>query len=220
MTPRERMLSAIGGAAADRVPFTTYDCHPRAWGPHAGAAEYRPILEAVARTGAAVLCKVRPECTGSLPAPEVAETAESGERISVAVLHTPAGPLRRVLRKPPDQPARCVEPYLESDEDIDLRALRQAAAGGMTLMGYVQDRELYTLTTQQVRRHVAEMPAPAAGEARFVASPTCTPFSIPPPRRYVANYVAFLEAVAELGARGRRRHTFRAAGLAGADDEE
>ncbi len=33
-----------------------------------------------------------------------------------------------------------------------------------------------------------------------IAAPTCTPFQFPPTAKYVANYAAFLEAGAALGA--------------------
>ena len=119
MTPHERVFAAIRGEPVDRLPVCTYNCHPFSWGRHAAWAEYAPILEAVERCGAAVLCKVPVGRTGGLLAPaDVVQLAEGGERVTTSVLETPAGPLRKVVRKPADQPAYCVEHYVKDDEDI------------------------------------------------------------------------------------------------------
>ena len=119
MTPGQRMLAAIRGEPVDRMPFATYNCHRFRWGDHARDDAYRPILEAVARTGAGVLCKVSARRSGGLPAPEITQTHDAGESVTTAVLRTPAGPLRQVLRKPPGQPARHTEPYIKTDRDIE-----------------------------------------------------------------------------------------------------
>lgn len=367
MTPRQRMLAAIRGEPADRLPSATYNCHWFSWGDHAGCPEYVPILRAVRRTGAAVLCKVRPESAGGLPEPALTRTFDGAEQVTTAVLETPKGPLRRVLRKPPGQPARCVEHYLKTDQDIarflsiepspvrweidgllarceeigqaglayldypdpfgtvaslfdqenfllrvqtdagplmelieqafrhaadslrrllellsgprptvlfytcgpelatppllgpdvfarmvtpyqarlaemihergfavslhchgrvrqvlseilkcsfdvlepiepppqgdiDLAGLRSAVQGRTTLMGYVQDQDFYMSRPEQIRDHLAAIVAAIGGDGRYIATPTCTPFAFPPPPQYVSNYVAFLEAAAELGA--------------------
>ncbi len=118
MTPRERMFAAVRGRPTDRMPVATYNCHGFSFGRHGSCAEYGPILEAVERTGAGVLCKVQAERSGGLPPAEATETTRGGERITTWVLHTPGGALRSVTRKPPGQPARRVEPYVKSDEDI------------------------------------------------------------------------------------------------------
>jgi len=119
VTPQQRMLAAIRGEAVDRLPFATYNCHPFAWAEHAAWPEYRPMLEAIRRTGAGMLCKVGAESAGGLPAPTGARTLADGVEVTTEVLDTPKGPLRRVLRRPPGQPARCVEPYIKSDEDVE-----------------------------------------------------------------------------------------------------
>lgn len=367
MTPQQRMLAAIRGEPLDRLAAATYNCHGFAWGQHAACAEYGPILAAVRRTGAGMLCKVSAGRSGGLPAPKSTRTVQGGEAVTTEVLQTPAGPLRRVVRQPPGQPSRCVEPYVKSDADIerllslkprpvrwrldgllakcsdigtdgvpylgyadpfasvitlfdqedllvrvhteldaivalidsafarteeeltslldalapagaevlfytggpeyatpplmppevfarvvtpyhsrltalirrrgfpvslhchgrirqvlgeilkcgfdvlepiepppqgdiDLAGLRAAAGETMSLMGYVQDQDLYTATPEQIREHVASIVATVGAGSRHVATPTCTPFQFPPTPAYVANYVAFLEAAAELGA--------------------
>jgi len=113
------MLAAIRGEPVDRLPAATYNCHPFSWGRHREWAEYGPILDAVRRTGAGMLCKVGGRRSGGLPEPEVAETVEGGHRVSTCVLPTPEGPLRRVVVAPPGQPSRCVEPYVKDARDID-----------------------------------------------------------------------------------------------------
>jgi hypothetical protein len=366
MNSGERMLAAIRGEPVDRMPFSTYNCHGFGWGSHAREAAYRPILDAIARTGAGVLCKVSAVASGGLPAPEITETLEGGDRVTTAVLRTPAGALRRVLRKPPGQPARHTEPYIKTDRDIerfasleaeplrwdvrellkrckeigaagvayldyddplasavglfeqedvlirlhtdpgpvldlmerafkrirqgllallevlprggnicfytcgpeyatpplmppalfgrlvtpyhrelvgliheygfpasmhchgrvrqaigevlrcgfdvlepvepppqgdiDLAGLRAAAGEKLALMGYVQDQDLHTATPERIRSHVAGIVEVIGRGSRFIATPTCTPFQFPPTEQYVANYVAQLEAAAELGA--------------------
>jgi len=361
------MLAAIRGEPVDRLPAATYNCHPFSWGSHGKCAEYGPILDAVRRTGAGVLCKVRARRSGGLPEPEVTETVEDGHRVSTCVLTTPKGPLRRVVVAPPGQPARCVEPYVKDDRDIDrllslgigavrwdvqpvvdacqeigqaglayvdytdpfgwvvtlfeqedllirihadpspvirliewafdrvrdelaglldalaatgaevllytcgpeyatpplmsprtfarvitpyqgplvamihargfaasmhchgrvrqvleevlackfdvlepieppvqgdisLPELRRRVGERLCLMGHVQDQEFYTAGAERIREHVAHIAGTIGEGTRFVATPTCTPFAFPPPERYVANYVAFLEAAAALGA--------------------
>ena len=119
MTPHQRMLAAIRGEPVDRLPVATYNCHPFSWGKHREWPEYAPILDAVRRTGAGVLCKVRGRRRGGLPEPEVTETVKDGHRVSTWALATPAGALQRVVVAPPDQPARCVEPYVKDDKDIE-----------------------------------------------------------------------------------------------------
>ena len=368
MTPHQRMFAAIGGEPVDRLPFATYNCHGFGFGGHAGRAGYGPILEAVRRTGAGVLCKVSARrIGGEWCREEWSEQTEGSDRVTTRVLHTPAGPLRAVTRKPPDQPARCVEHFLKDDRDIErflsqrpgpvvcdadrLRAhceeigphgvayvgyhdpfgivsglfdqedflirihtdpdpiqtllewafrwarddlaallealsktqvkvllyccgpewatpplmppevfprvvtpfqsrlvamihehgrpaslhchgrvrqvfgevprcgfdalepieppdqgdislaeLRAAAGDALCLMGYVQDQWFYTSTPQRIRRHLAEIVETIGRGTRFIATGTCTPFQFPPTPAYVANYVAFLEAAAELGA--------------------
>lgn len=367
MTPQQRMLAAIRGEPVDRLPFATYNCHPFSWGEHAACAGYGPILEAVRRTGAGMLCKVHAKSVGGLPEANLARKIEARQEVTTAVLETPKGLLRRVHRKPLGQPARCVEHYLKTEEDVDkflsiqpapvrwniddllarckeigpagvayldypdpfgdivslfdqedflirvrtdpgslitlieqafqrtqealrrllellsgprppvlfytcgpelatppltgpdvfarmvtphqsrlvsmiheygfpaslhchgrvrqvlgeilkcgfdllepiepppqgdveLSRLRALAGQRMALAGYVQDQDLHTATPEKVRNHVAAIVAAVGRDTRYIATPTCTPFDFPPKPTFVANYVAFLEAAAELGA--------------------
>ena len=124
MTPQQRMLAAIRGEPVDRLPFATYNCHPFSWGryvtfSHGDWPEYRPIIEAVARTGAGMLCKVSAKPTGGLPCPKVTTIMQDGQEVRTEVLETPAGPLRRVYRKPSDQPGMWTEHYIKTDADIE-----------------------------------------------------------------------------------------------------
>ena len=367
MTPQQRMLAAIRREPVDRLAFATYNCHPFSWGEHAAWPEYAAVFDAIRQTGAGMLCKVRPGPTSDLPEPRIRRAVEGPEAVTTAILDTPRGPLRQTLRKPPGQPARCVEPYLKTDEDIekflaiepvrrrpnvddllahcreigpaglayvdyadpfgqvaslfdqedflvrihaspepvmtliehafrrireslhrllellaeqrptvllytcgpelatppltspqvfarmvtpyqsrlvsmihehdfpaslhchgrvrqvlpeilecgfdvlepiepppqgdiDLADLRRAAGDRMALMGYVQDQDLYTATPEAIRDHLAGIVEVVGAETGYVATPTCTPFDFPPGEGYVANYIAFLAAGAELGA--------------------
>jgi len=370
VSPAERMWAAVRGEPADRLPFATYNCHGFSWGGHAACPEYAPILEAIRRTGAGMLCKLRARRAGGMPAPQVARAVEGDQELTTETLATPGGTLRRVFRNRRGQPARCVEHYLKTDADvesflslrpepvrweidellamvgeigragvayldyrdpfgsvaglfdqedflirihtdpapvmalierafrttrdelhallevlsgprpnvlfytcgpewatpplmrpelfarvvtpyqsplvamihehgfpvslhchgrvrlalpeilkcrfdvlepieppsqgdIDLGELRAAVGDQMALMGYVQDQDFFTATPQRMRDHVARIVAAigrGAAARRYIATPTCTPFAFPPPPQYVANYVAFLEAAAELGA--------------------
>jgi uroporphyrinogen-III decarboxylase len=121
------MLAAIRGEPVDRLPVATYNCHPFSWGEHRKWPQYRPILDAVRRTGAGMLCKAYATGTGGVPEPSWSEVTRDGHRICTAVLETPAGPLRKVIDQPPDQPGRTMEHYIKSDEDIErVMSLRPA----------------------------------------------------------------------------------------------
>ncbi len=367
MTPQQRMLAAIEGRQPDRLPIATYNCHPFSFGSHRACEGYAPILEAVRRTGAGMLCKIKCPRTGGLQAPEWIETIEGDTKVVTEILHTPAGDLRQVSRKPPDQPGYTVEHFIKTDADIetyasvtteevrwdvdgllahcreigdaglanvgyldpmaqacrlfsqedllirvgtdpepvlhlielaceriagelkgllaalkptraplvfhtggpelatppltppsffaravtphqsrlvamiqeagfaavlhchgrvklvlaeilkcgydalepieppvqgdiDLPALREATDGRMCLIGHVQDQELHMLTPNDIRAHMAYIARTIGRGSRYIATPTCTPFQFPPTEKYVANYIAFLEAGAALGA--------------------
>ncbi|MCD6364770.1 MAG: hypothetical protein J7M14_02725 [Planctomycetes bacterium] len=375
MTPQERILAAIRGEQVDRLPAATYNFHGFSWSGHTQWRQYAPMLEAIPRTDTCMLCKLYLPRTGGPPQATEVRTIDSGETITTTVLETPAGALRQVHRKPPDQPSRLVEPFIKTDEDIkrfislpltparvdvhelrrrckeigprglayvhyddpfgrivthfaqedilirivtdpqplrglldrafehiregleallkelaedppallfyttgpelacpplmspkefawlvspyqkrlvalihkygfavsahchgrvsqvldemlecdfdllepiepppqgdiDLAELRRRTRGRIALLGYMQDQDLYTATVQEIREHVAMIAREVGRDTRFIVAPTCTPFDFPPSERYVANYVAFLEAAAEFGSRrnsGRMR---------------
>lgn len=77
--------------------------------------------------------------------------------------------------------------------DIGLEELLRDWSPSIALMGYVQDQDLHTGTPEQVRAMVRETARIARGKGRYIASPTCTPYSHPPAARYVENYLALLE---------------------------
>lgn len=118
MTPRERMLTAVARKPTDRFAFSTYNCHPFAWGPHAAGPGYAPLLDAIDRTSAGCLCKVGARRSGGLPVETVA-TRDGSTVVTTATLHTPRGPLVRVARTPPGQPSMCVRHFIQDDGDVE-----------------------------------------------------------------------------------------------------
>jgi hypothetical protein len=118
VSPRERLLAALARRPADRFACSTYNCHPFAWGGHVSEPGYAPLLDAVARTGAACLCKISARRTGGAPS-EVTEARDGATVVTTARLETPKGPLVRVIRTPPGQPSMCVRHFLHDDADIE-----------------------------------------------------------------------------------------------------
>jgi len=57
MTAQQHMLAAIAGEPVDRLPVSTYNCHPFGTTRHHEFPEYEPIFDAARETGAAMLCK-------------------------------------------------------------------------------------------------------------------------------------------------------------------
>ena len=117
-TPRETLLAAIGRRPAGGFCFSTYNCHPFAWGPHAAEPGYRPILEAIDRAAAACLCKVSATRRGGLE-PRVSQSREGSTLVTTAKLATPRGELIRVTRTPPGQPSMCVRHFVQDDADVE-----------------------------------------------------------------------------------------------------
>ena len=119
MTPRQIMFNAIARKPVDRFPFSTYNCHPFAWGAHLNAPGYTPILDKIAATSVGCLSKVyaRPV---SEPSPvESLQRVEGTDTYTTFTYHTPLGPLTRVTRKPADQPGMCVKHYLTEPGDVE-----------------------------------------------------------------------------------------------------
>lgn len=75
-------------------------------------------------------------------------------------------------------------------------------AGGMCLMGYIQDQDLYTARPGEMRekvRAVCEL-VKARGCTGYIMTSTATPYMDSPPEDFVRNYIEYLQAAQELGA--------------------
>jgi len=119
MTPRQRMFNAIARKPVDRLPFSTYNCHPFAWGAHRGAPGYGPILEKIEGTSVTCLCKVSARSVREGSDFETHHRAEGADTYTTVTWRTPLGPLTRVTRRPADQPGMCVKHYIEDARDVE-----------------------------------------------------------------------------------------------------
>ena len=77
--------------------------------------------------------------------------------------------------------------------NISLTDLTRIAGDRISLMGYIQDQDLYLLSEDEVREHVREIARHVEGNSGYICCPTCTPFQHPPTDKYVTNYLAFLD---------------------------
>ena len=77
--------------------------------------------------------------------------------------------------------------------NISLEDLTKAADAKIGLMGYVQDQDFYLLSENQIREHVRRIADHVGESSGYICCPTCTPFQHPPSRKYVTNYLAFLD---------------------------
>lgn len=112
------MFAAIRREPVDRFPFSTYNCHPFAWGAHRGEAGYGPILRKIAGSSAGCLCKTSARAK-SVRSTHTTEThVDRTTRYTTVTWHTPGGPLTRVTRTPEGQPGMCVKPYITGPEDV------------------------------------------------------------------------------------------------------
>jgi len=82
--------------------------------------------------------------------------------------------------------------------DISLADAVKQVEGRMSLMGYIQDQDLYLAKPGEMRAKVQEICEVAKGRTGYIMTPTATPFMFPPPEHFVRNYVEFLEAAASL----------------------
>jgi hypothetical protein len=125
MTRAQRMFAAMRFQPVDRVPYSTYNCHPYGRNEHTDDPSYGRILENVrARAGATTklglrgglglgLTRVRPGLVETL-------TKEYGEgRLIRTVIHTPKGDLESVTKAPEHQPSMTIKPLFTTDEDMD-----------------------------------------------------------------------------------------------------
>ena len=83
--------------------------------------------------------------------------------------------------------------------DITLKETLDRAEGRMSLMGYIQDQDLYTSGPGEIREKVRLICQLVRGKIGYIMSTTATPYMFPPPERFVRNYIEFVEAAAEYG---------------------
>ena len=101
MSPRQRILAALRRQPTDRLPVAARNLHPFPWGSHHKYPEYQPLFDAIARTGAAMLCAVGLAKNKSLRFQTTTSTDPDGTQITTDTLPTPLGDLRRLRRQPP-----------------------------------------------------------------------------------------------------------------------
>ena len=119
MTPKERMYSAIARKPVDRFPFSTYNCHPFAWGSHRDDPAYASILRMIEETSAGCLCKTSARSVSNGARIETEQRVEGSDTYTTSTWHTPKGPLTQMTRKPADQPSMCVKHYIADEGDVD-----------------------------------------------------------------------------------------------------
>ncbi len=82
--------------------------------------------------------------------------------------------------------------------NISLDELMEKAVGRISLMGHIQDQEMYRMSGGEMSRWVEYLLETAAGRTGYIMSPTCTPFNSPCIDTYRANYLEYLRTAAEL----------------------
>ncbi len=83
--------------------------------------------------------------------------------------------------------------------DITLKDALDKAKGRMCLMGYIQDQELHTCTSEEMRAKVRSICQLVKGKTGYIMTTTATPYMFPPPKKFVGNYIEFVEAAEEYG---------------------
>ena len=83
--------------------------------------------------------------------------------------------------------------------DITLKDALNKARGRMCLMGYIQDQDLYTSTPEEIRAKVHSICQLVKGRTGYIMTTTATPYMIPPPEKFVRNYIEFVKAAEEYG---------------------
>ena len=124
MTSRERLLMALGGGRADRVPVTIYEhsAFNDDWPNH--AESYGPLLELEAEYGDSFVRAPMEDCPIFLGDPNNVSGSEErhsdGTIVNTAEIDTPQGKLRSVTRRDPELMTNWqVEPLIKTDEDIE-----------------------------------------------------------------------------------------------------
>jgi uroporphyrinogen-III decarboxylase len=85
-----------------------------------------------------------------------------------------------------------IEPPAQGN--ISLEELLEQVEGRMSLMGYIQDQELYTAVPGEMARRVERIARIVGGRSGYIMCPTCTPFDHPCSETYRRNYLEWLEA--------------------------
>ena len=78
--------------------------------------------------------------------------------------------------------------------DISLEEALDKAEGRICLMGYIQDQELYTLSPKEIRERIKAIFCLTQRRTGYIMTPTATPYMLPPPERFVRNYLEFIRA--------------------------
>ncbi len=109
------------------------------------------------------------------------------------------GRVRLVLDEVLETGADFLEPIEPPNQgDIGLAELLERVGDRMCLMGHIQDQEFYLGQPGHMRRRVEEIAALVPPTARYIMTPTCTPFQYPVAPHYAAAYREWIEAAAEL----------------------
>ena len=113
------MFAAIRREPVDRFPFSTYNCHPYAWGAHRGDTGYTQILDKIQATSVGCLSKTSARSKSVRSDHTTERRVEGTNTYTTVTWHTPKGPLTRVTRTPADQPGMCIKPYVTGPEDVE-----------------------------------------------------------------------------------------------------
>ena len=84
--------------------------------------------------------------------------------------------------------------------DVTLAEAKQRVGRDLTIVGNIQHHDVETMPTSQFRRLVEETVRTGSEGARFILSPTATPFGWPTmPGLARDNWLAMLEVALEVG---------------------
>ena len=78
--------------------------------------------------------------------------------------------------------------------DIHLEEALGRSEGRICLMGYLQDQDLYTLSTDEIKKKVEEICRLVGVRTGYIMTSTATPFMFPPPKQFVENYIQFIRS--------------------------
>lgn len=78
--------------------------------------------------------------------------------------------------------------------DIHLEEALSMSEGRICLMGYLQDQDFYTLSTDEIKKKVEEICRLVGVRTGYIMTPTATPFMFPPPKQFKENYMQFIRS--------------------------